>query len=168
MAIEIIRLERTSDDLRHLACRTDDAGQARRLLAIALVLDGSSRAAAAQAAGMDRQSLRDWVHRYNDEGVDGLCDRARSGRPALMSGDQLAEFDQMVEQGPDRQADGVVRWRCIDLKERIAARFGVGISERSVGRILNARGFSRLVPRPQHPKSDAAAQEAFKKTSRKQ
>ncbi len=168
MAIEIVRVERTSDELRHLACRTDDTAQARRLLAIALVLDGASRKDAARAAGMDRQSLRDWVHRYNDEGVDGLCDRARSGRPALMSRDQLAEFDQMVERGPDRQADGIVRWRCIDLKEQVATRFGVDISERSVGRILNERKFSRLVPRPQHPKSDEVRQEAFKKTSQKQ
>ncbi len=168
IAIEIVRLERTADELRHLACRPDDTAQARRLLAIALVLDGASRTEAARAAGMDRQSLRDWVRRCNDEGVGGLCGRARPGRPALMSQDQLAELDQMVEQAPDPQKDGIVRWRCIDLKEQIATRFGVDISERSVGRILKTRKFSRLVARPRHPKSDEAAQEALKKTSRKQ
>jgi transposase len=67
--------------------------------------------------------------------------------------------------GPDVATDGVVRWRCADLKGVIAARFAVALSERSVGRILNGRGYVRLKPRPQHPKADPAAQAAFKKTS---
>lgn len=99
MAIEIVRLERTSDELRHLACRTDDKAKARRLLTKALVLDGLSHT----AAGLDRQRLHDWVLRYNDEGVDALCHRARSGHPALMSQAQLSEFDQMVEDVPPQR-----------------------------------------------------------------
>ena len=113
---------------------------------------------------MDRQTLRDWVHRYNAEGVEGLLDRPRSGRKPLLSDDQLAEFDIVVETQPDPVADGVVRWRCVDLKVMIAKRFGVEISERSVGRILNERGFRRLSARPHHPEVDEAAQEAFRQT----
>lgn len=113
---------------------------------------------------MDRQTLRDWVHRYNAEGVDGALDRPRSGRKPRLSADQLVEFDKIVERQPDPVADGVVRWRCADLKAQIAKRFGVALSERSVGRILNERGFRKLSARPQHPEVNTAAQEAFKQT----
>ena len=96
---------------------------------------------------MDRQTLRDWVHRYNAEGVDGLLDRPRSGREPRLNEDQLAEFDKIVETPPDPVADGVVRWRCCDLKAQIAKRFSVVLSERSVGRILNSA-------RPKHPEGN--------------
>jgi len=114
---------------------------------------------------MDRQVLRDWVHRYNAEGVDGLLDRPRSGRKPRLSEGQLAEFDSIVETQPNPVADGVVRWRCADLKSQIAKRFGVALSERSVGRILNERGFRKLSARPRHPEVNTAAQEAFRQTS---
>lgn len=113
---------------------------------------------------MQRQTLRDWVHRYNAEGIAGLVDRPRIGRPASMSAAQLAELDGIVERQPEVATAGVVRWRSADLKRIIEARFGVRLSERSVGRILNERGFRRLSVRPRHPRCDEAAQEAFKKT----
>ena len=119
----------------------------------------------ARNAGMDRQTLRDWVHRYNAEGVEGLLDRPRSGRKPRLNEDQLIQFDKIVEKQPDPVADGVVRWRCADLKEKIAKRFGVALSERSVGRILNERGFRKLSARPKHPEVNTTAQEAFRQTS---
>ena len=114
---------------------------------------------------MDRQTLRDWVHRYNAEGADGLKDRVRPGRPPRLPGEALDDLIAIVEAGPDVEADGVVRWRCADLAGVVAGRFGVPLSERSVGRLLNDRGYGRLKPRPQHPKADPEAQAAFKKTS---
>jgi transposase len=164
MVVMITRTDRSADDLRIEARRVCDAKQSRRLLALAALLEGASRYDAARMTGMDRQTLRDWVHRYNAEGVAGLVDRPRSGRPSLLAEDQLTELDRLVETGPDPVKDGVVRWRCLDLKAQIATCFGVQVSERSVGRILNERGFRRLSPRPEHPKTDAAAQEAFKQT----
>ena len=89
MAVAITRTDLSTEELRGAARRTTDTYQARRLLALALVVDGASRTAAARAAGMERQTLRDWVHRYNAEGVEGLCDRARSGRPPRLSEAQL-------------------------------------------------------------------------------
>ena len=97
MAIAITRTELSADGLRAAARGTKDSDQARRLLALALVLDGASRTAAARAAGMDRQTLRDWVHRYNAEGIEGLCDRPRSGRPAQLCEAELAELADLVE-----------------------------------------------------------------------
>ena len=165
MAIEIERREATATELRRLACRVASPAQARRMLAIALVLEGADRTTAARSCGMDRQTLRDWVHRYNAEGVAGLVDRPRSGRPPRLSPAQVAELVEVVETGPEIAVDRVVRWRCVDLTGVVADRFEVALSERQVGRILNRQGYTRLKPRPQHPKADEAAQVAFKKTS---
>jgi hypothetical protein len=76
--IEITRQNLSIAQLRAAAARTADAKQTRRILAIAMVLDGLSRLLAAQAGGMDRQTLRDWVHRCNADGLAGLADRPRS------------------------------------------------------------------------------------------
>lgn len=167
MTRAVTRLDLSVDELRRRARLCKDADQARRMLAIALVLEGSSRDAAARAVGAERQALRDWVMRYNQDGLDGLRDRPKPGRRRRLNDEQLKELDRLVEQGPDLTVDKVVRWRCADLKEIAKARFGVVVSERSIGRILKERRFARLSVRPQHPEADAAAQEAFKKTSLK-
>ena len=165
MAVEIAREDLTPAQLRAAAGRAKNGRAARRMLAIALVLEGTDRTTAAQTCGMDRQTLRDWVHRFNAEGLAGLVNRRSPGRPARLSPDQKAELAALVEAGPDRERDGVVRWRRIDLKRRIETMFGVTMHERTVGKQLAALGFRRLSVRPQHPKSDVVAQEAFKKTS---
>lgn len=165
MAVEITRKDMSAGELRAAATRTKDAKAARRMLAIALVLEGADRTTSAQTCGMDRQTLRDWVHRYNTEGIDGLSNRYSAGPTPLLNAEQKAELAQMVRDGPDLATDGVVRWRRIDLKRKIEERFGVVMHERTVGKQLAALGFRRLSVRPQHPKSDPVAQEAFKKTS---
>ena len=164
MAVEITRTDMSASELRAQAARTKDAKAARRMLAIALVLDGTDRKTAAEACGMDRQTLRDWVHRYNAEGIAGLSNRYAAGPTPLLNSEQKAELARMVRDGPELEADGVVRWRCVDLKRKIEDRFGVVMHERTVGKQLAALGFRRLSVRPQHPKSDPVAQEAFKKT----
>ena len=165
--IAITRRELTASQLRAAAGKTKDARAARRMLAIALVLEGVDRRAAAETCGMDRQTLRDWVHRYNAEGLAGLVNRTVPQRPRRLAPDQLAALVGWVEVGPDLARDGVVRWRRRDLQHRIATEFGVVLHERSVGKQLAALGFRRLSVRPQHPKSDPEAQAAFKKTSPK-
>src|SRR3954468_10578794 len=136
MTVAITRKELGAGELRREAGRCRDARAARRMLALALVLEGSSRETAARAAGMDRQTLRDWVHRYNAEGLAGLGDRRRPGpRPRLTSG-QEAELAAVVERGPDPDRDGVVRWRRVDLKALIEARYHVELHQRSVGKVL--------------------------------
>jgi transposase len=131
-AIEIARQDLSISQLRAEAARTADAKQARRILAIAMVLDGHSRLLAAQASAMDRQTLRDWVHRYNADGLAGLADRPRPGRQPRLAEAQRSEVAKWVEDGPDLKTDGVVRWRCADLRDRIAAKFnGVCVTFRA-------------------------------------
>jgi transposase len=165
MAVAITRTDMSARELRAAAAKTADAKAARRMLALALVLEGSDRKTAAETCGMDRQTLRDWVHRYNAEGLEGLSNRRSPGPSPRLSPAQKAELARMVREGPAPAVDGVVRWRRVDLQRRIEARFGVAMHERTVGKQLAALGFRRLSVRPQHPKSDPDAQETFKKTS---
>jgi transposase len=163
-AIAITRNDQSAAELRGTAARTHDGDAARRMLALAHVMDGRSRGEAAALCGMDRQTLRDWVHRYNAEGWAGLFDRAHPGRPPRLTAEQEAEVARWVRQGPKLSEDGVVRWRLVDLARKIEKRFGVRLAERSVGTLLRRLRFRRLSVRPHHPRKDIAAQEAFKKT----
>jgi transposase len=132
VAVAITQTELTAADLRGAAARAKDADAVRRMLAIALVLEGHSRAEAAEACGMDRQTLRDWVHRYNAEGIAGLSDRRPPGRKPHLTPEQQAEVAGWVEQGPDLDADGVVRWRRVDLRARIERAFAVRLHPATV------------------------------------
>ena len=133
-------------------------------MSLAGVLDGMNRAQTARIGGMDRQTLRDWVHRFNAHGPDGLKDSWSKGNPPRLSADQQAELAQLVETGPDRVVHGVVRWRRIDLQRLIAERFGVVYHERTVGKILKQLGFSHISARRRHPAQDGQTIAAFKKT----
>src|SRR3954468_15830742 len=165
MTVAITRKEPGAVELRREAGRCRDARAARRMLALALVPEGAAREEAARAAGMDRQTLRDWVHRYNEEGLPGLHDRRRPGPRPRLTPEQEAELVAAVEQGPDPDRDGVVRWRRVDLKALIEARFAVRLHERSVGKVLRRLPFGRVSGRPRPPRPAAAAQEASKKAS---
>ena len=161
-----VRTDLSASGLRRLAAATKHANQSRRLLSIAAVLDGMNRTEAARIGGMDRQTLRDWVHRFNEHGPDGLRDTWSKGNPPRLSPAQQAELAQIVEIGPDRAVHGVVRWRRVDLQRLIAERFGVTYHERTVGKLLKQLGFSHISARPRHPAQDGQIVAAFKKTSR--
>ena len=156
----------TASKLRQLAAASRHANQSRRLLSLAAVLDGMNRTEAARVGGMDRQTLRDWVHRFNDRGLEGLKDDLARPRPRRLTAAQQAELATIVETGPDRAVHGVVRWRRIDLKALVAERFGVEYHERTIGKLLKDMGFSHISARPRHPKQDGEVIQAFKKTSR--
>ena len=160
-----MREDFTACELRRLAGRSKDANQGRRLLALAAVRDGMSRGEAAKIGGMDRQTLRDWVHRFNAEGPEGLANRLAPGRACWLSPDQMRELSEIVETGPDPEIDGVVRWRRIDLQRVIAERFGIVYAERSISRLLAELGFVHIRARPQHPAQNPKVIEAYKKTS---
>jgi transposase len=165
-AIPITRLDQTASELRSFASKCGDGAQVRRLLALALALEGRPRTEAAEQNGMDRQTLSDWVHRYNAAGIDGLKSRHPPGAAPLLSEAEKAELRALVVTGPDPEKDKVIRWRCLDLQEEIARRFSVRVHESTVGKWLRQFRLTRLQPRPFHPKTDLAAQETFKKRAR--
>src|SRR5271168_4588058 len=149
---------------RRLAKRARDVGQARRLLAIAAVLDGASRAEAAKVGGMDRQTLRDWVVRFNEQGPDGLINVPAPGAPAKLNKRHRAFLARIVDEGPIPAVHGVVRWRACDLIMRLHEEFGISVSDDTVYRALKDLSFSHVSARPKAYRQDADVMEAFKKT----
>jgi transposase len=160
-----IRSDISPDQLRRRARREGDGRVCARLLAIANALDGLSRAEAARRAGMDRQTLRDWVIRYNAEGVTGLRDRPRSGRPPRLSAGEQAALKAAILRGPDPERDGIAEFRLKDIQGLIARRYGVGYSSGGTHRLIKSLNLSQQTVRPVHPQADRAAQAGFKKTS---
>lgn len=160
-----LRRDYSAVELRRLARSSKDVRQSSRLLSLAAILDGMSREEAARIGGMDRQTLRDWVHRFNAAGPDGLRDNWSPGPQSRLSAEQKAELAGIIEKGPDPAIDGVVRWRRIDLKRIIKQRFGVDYDAGYVGKLLKSLGFSHISARPRHPGQDAEIIAAFKKTS---
>jgi transposase len=165
-ALAITRDNFTAAELREAAAPSHDADATRRMLELALVLEGYKRGEAGRLCGMDRQTLRDWVLRYNAEGVAGLCNRMAAGPKPRLTPEQEALVAELVRKGPDPVVDGVVRWRQVDLARVIKTRFDVTLAERSVGAMLRRLGFRRLSVRLRHPQQDPAAQEAPKKLHR--
>ena len=163
LALEI-RKDRTPQALRKLAKTTCDGRIARRILAIANALDGMSRDDAARAAGMDRQTLRDWVLRYNAHGVDGLADRWNGGPRPTFSPQEQAAIVEIVLAGPDIEASGLSAYTLEDLAKVCEERFGKRMHPWSLGRMLKKLGLSRQKTRPLHPNTNPAAQAVFKKT----
>jgi len=135
-----VRMDHSSQELRRLASRAKNAGQARRLLAIAAVLDGASRQEAAKVGGMDRQTLRDWVIRFNQQGPKGLINKCAPGAPGKLSKKHKAFLARLVEEGPIPAIHGVVRWRACDLIMQLHEEFGISVSDDTVYRALKQLG----------------------------
>lgn len=160
-----VRTDHTSDDLRRFARRCGDPDQVRRLLAMALILDGGSRSDAAKFAGVTLQIVRDWVLRFNSDGPDGLATRKAPGRASILNDEQRARLAEIVEAGPIPAAHGVVRWRLADLAQWVWDEFAVSVTRHTLGRELRAMGYRKLSARPRHRGQRAEDIAVFKKTS---
>src|ERR1700704_3025718 len=159
-----IRTDYTASEVRRFAKCAKDGAQARRLLALAAVLDGVSREEAAKLGGMDRQTLRDWVIRFNEQGPDGLINIPSPGAPPKLDDMHKAFLRRIVDEGPIPAVHGVVRWRASDLIMRLHEEFGLSVSDDTIYRALKDLGFSHVSARPKAYKQDADAMAAFKKT----
>ena len=158
-----IRGDLPAEALRRHARGEPNRRAALRMLAIANTLEGMSRAEAARLAGMKRQALRDAVLRYNTEGLAGLYDRPKPGRPERLSGAEQAALAARVFAGPDPERDGTAAWTRADLCGWLRARFGKPFHPSSLSRVLRRLDLSRQKTRPVHPEADPKAQERFAK-----
>src|SRR5215213_8457150 len=152
--------------LRGLARRTKDGPQARRLLALASIYDGASRAEAAQIGGVTRQIVRDWVVRFNALGPEGLIDRKPPGLPSRLNDTRRAALMAVIEQGPIPAVHGVVRWRLVDLVQWVWDEFRITISKQTLSRELRALRYRKLSARPRHHAKSEAAVAVFKRVPR--
>jgi transposase len=158
-----IRDDLSPAELRRSARREPDRAAAARMVAIAGALEGMTRAEAARLAGMERQALRDAAVRYNAEGLAGLYDRPRSGRPARLDATRLAALRQLALDGPEVEATGLSAWTLPELCREVEVRWGVAYHPSHMGKLMRRLGLSRQKARPSHPKADPAAREAFAK-----
>lgn len=163
-----VDLRRDFDDkaLRRLARSARDAGQARRLVALAAFYDGASRSAAAEIGDVSLQMVRDWVLRFNAEGPDGLIDGKAPDHRTKVNDAQRRALKEIVEEGPIPAAHGVDRWRLINLIQWLSDEFGVSLSEATMSREKRAFGFRKLPARPRFHAQNKLAVEAFKKRRR--
>lgn len=160
-----VRTDYTSADLRRLVRRCGDADQVRRMLALAVILDGGSRSEAARVAGVTLQIVRDWVLRFNADGPEGLATRKAPGKASILDDEQRARLAEMVEVGPIPAAHGVVRWRLVDLAQWIWDEFGLSVTRFTLGRELRAMGYRKLTARPRHHGQRGEDIADFKKAS---
>lgn len=169
MAFMRLKLEakHTAADLRALA-RAEPKGRPRmRMIALAETIEGADRVTAGRRADMSDQAVVDAIKRYNAEGIDGLYDRPRPGRPPKLDDDQRAALRQIVIDGPDVEAEGLSSYTRDDLVGIVKEKWGVVLAVTSMGRNLREIGLTRQKARPSHPKKDPAAAEALKKGSRR-
>jgi len=160
-----LRPDFTAAELRRQARRTQDANQARRLLALAAIYDGGSRGDAARIGGVGLQIVRDWVVRFNAAGPEGLINRKVPGPSRRLDEAQRRALAAIIESGPMPAVHGVVRWRLVDLAQWVWEAFRVSVSEDTVGRELRALGYRKLSARPRHHAQAPGAVEAYKKSS---
>jgi transposase len=151
--------------LRAAARKTKNAGQVRRLLALAAIYDGATRAEAATIGGVTRQIVRDWVVKFNSHGPAGLIDRKAPGQPSRLNDSHRAALAVIVEAGPTPAIHGVVRWRVVDLCQWVWDQFGVSVARQTLSRELRDMGYRRLSARPRHHAQADGAIEDFKKLS---
>ena len=164
-AAVVVRSDYSSMDLRRFARHCDDADHVRRLLALALILEGGRRSDAAKLAGVTLQIVRDWVIRFNADGPDGLASRSAPGKTSILNDEQRRALAEQVEAGPIPAAHGVVRWRLIDLAQWVWDEFGLSITKQTLNREMRALGFRKLTARPRHYGQKEGAITDFKKTS---
>ena len=150
--------------LRELAKKTRDANQSRRLLALAAVYDGARRDAAARIGCVGRQTLRDWVVWFNEQGPGGLIDGKAPGKPPKLNEDQKRQLAAVVESGPIPAIHGVVRWRLVDLIQWIWEEFRIVIAKQTLSHVLRTMGYRKLSARPRHYAQNPDAAVSFKKT----
>jgi transposase len=160
-----LRGDYNSAELRRLAKGSKDAGQSRRLLALAEIYDGGRRTDAARIGSVGLQVVRDWVLRFNADGPDGLIDGKSTGKPAKLNDEQRRKLAGIVGSGPIPAIHGVVRWRLMDLAQWIFEEFRISLDSSTVSRELRALGFRKISARPRHKGQNEFAVEDFKKTS---
>jgi transposase len=157
-AAELLAFSKTSGNVRH----------SHRILAIRDMLRGEQRVAVCERYGVTRENLRHWVSWYNESGVDGLKDEARSGRPKVLPAEKILSFKARIDAQPDVKSDGHTRWRAVDIQRVLSEEYGVTYTSLyGVRKLCHALGLSYITARPTHPKHDAEAIEAFKKNSPK-
>jgi transposase len=154
----------TLEELREAVHRTSDADERDRVRMVLHAKKGKTGVAIGQQLGYTDRAVRNWIRRYNQGGLAGLKDLPRSGRPRHLDAAKEQEVRQRLDAGA-RPEDEVCVLRGVDVRRILEEEFGAHYSLSGAYVVLHRLGYSSLMPRPQHPQADAAAQEEFEKNS---
>jgi len=154
----------TPDDLEKIAKKEPNPRVRQRLLAVRLVVMGNTVPQAAKAVGLKQRQSRNWIHRFNDEGLNGLKDRPRPGQPVKLPRQKEQAFRERIAEGAGKK-DSTPNLRVKDIQRILREEFGADYCLGGTYFLLHRLGFSSLVPRPRHPKADQQAQSQFKKNA---
>lgn len=154
----------TLEELRSAVRVASDADERDRMRMVLHAREGETGAAIAKRLGCTDRVVRKWIHRYNAGGLAGLKDLPRSGRPRHLEAGREDEVRERLDAGAQEQ-DGVCALRGEDVRRILEEEFGASYSLSGAYVVLHRLGYSSLMPRPQHPKADEAAQEAFEKNT---
>ena len=160
MSVFFFRSEPGAAELRRLA-RRESGRVCQRVLLIANMLEGMEHEEAARLAGLSRSAAYEWHNRYEEDGIEGLHDRPRPGRPRRVDEATAARLRERIVAGAELERDGVVAFRGVDAQRILKEEFDVDCSLSSTYRLLHRAKLSWLAPRPRHPEADATAQTEF-------
>ena len=154
----------TPNELARIAKKEPNPRVRQRLLAVRLVVMGNTVPQAAKAVGLKQRQSRNWIHRFNAEGVNGLRDLPRPGQPVKLPRQKEQAFRERIEKGAG-QKDPTRNLRVKDIQRILREEFGAKYCLGGTYFLLHRLGFSSLVPRPRHPKADQQVQSRFKKNA---
>jgi transposase len=162
----LICSELSVEELRQASFKAATPRERKRMLAIALVMEGTTRPDAGRQTDQSDQAVIDAIKRYNAEGLAGLADRPRVGRPRKLDAAQRAELHAIALEGPDVEAEHLSAYTREDLANIVQKKWRVTYDVTSIGRMLREMKMSRQKMRPSHPKRNQEAVEAFLKNAR--
>jgi transposase len=150
------------EQLQQLAKTQKQARMRIRLQAIVLAREGKTAPQIAAMLGAARRAVQEWVSRYNRNGIDGLTEGTRTGKPPKLVRDRHEQLKRRLDAGA-LETDGVCTLRAADVKRILENEFNVVYSLKGVYKLLHRLGYSCLAPRPRHKLANAVVQDAFKK-----
>jgi len=148
-------------DFKALARKQKSAQMKIRLLALAHFQEGQSRTQIAKFLKVSRTSVNKWVKTYLDQGLEGLQEKSRSGRPAWLTPEQQKQLAQYIENNAAKPTGG--RLTGTDIHQYIKEKFDKEYHPDHIYTLLKKLGFSWITSRSRHPKQSDSAQEDFKK-----
>ncbi len=150
-------------DLLRVARRESHACTRERLLGMAHLQKHGSLTETSKALFISMTTVQSWLNRFRENGLKGLQEKPRSGRPEKLTKEQLHELEKEIEILTSEQEGGRIKGK--DIQEKIEEKFGVKYHLNALYHVLHRHKYSWITVRSKHPGSDLAEQSEFKKTS---
>jgi transposase len=146
--------------------RNDASRYDHRLHGVLLVAQGMTCPRVARLLGDSHHTVVNWVRRFETDGLAGLTEGQRPGRPSSLNDQQMAKVEAALRANPKTFGLATAMWDGPTLSEFLGRELGVKLKVRQCQRLFRQLGFRLRKPRPQVAKADPLLQAAHKKTPR--